>query len=144
MIDPRGQDLKTFLASGPDEPCVMLNLLRFTDDGASGYENYLRHFRPFAEARGATILYYGHGAAPLVAEDGQAWDAVLLVHYPSRRAFSDMVRDDAYQAGAYLRTQSLVEAVLQPTSPVDFGGEPAPTFTRRSRTVRNDPDKLSR
>lgn len=53
--------------------------------------------------------------APVVAEDGQAWDAVLLVRYPSRRVFSDMVRDPVYQEGTHLRTEALVEAVLQPT-----------------------------
>jgi hypothetical protein len=41
--------------------------------------------------------------------------AVLLVRYPSRRAFSDMVRDPEYQVGTHLRTEALTEAVLQPT-----------------------------
>jgi hypothetical protein len=41
--------------------------------------------------------YYGHGVDPIVAESGQAWDAVLLVSYPSRRAFFEMVRDAVYQ-----------------------------------------------
>ena len=40
---------------------------------------------------------------------------MLLVRYPSRRAFSDMVRDPDYQEGTHLRTGALVEAVLQPT-----------------------------
>ncbi len=66
----------------------------------------------------AFVVYFGHGVVPLVAEDGQGWDAVLLVSYPSRRAFSDMVRDPGYQEGTHLRTEALVEAVLQPTVPV--------------------------
>ena len=40
---------------------------------------------------------------------------MLLVRYPSRRAFSDMVRDPEYQVGTHLRTEALTEAVLQPT-----------------------------
>ena len=63
------------------------------------------------------MLYFGHGAPALVAEPGQDWDAVLLVSYPSRRAFSDMVRDPEYQRGTHLRTEALVEATLQPTTP---------------------------
>jgi len=118
VIDPTGQDLKAFLEAGPDEPVVMLNLLRFAEDGEDGYAEYLRHFRPHAEARGARVLHYGLGGDALVAEDGQAWDAVLVVSYPTRRSFSEMVRDPAYQEGAHLRTQSLVEAVLQPTTTV--------------------------
>ena len=114
-IDPTGRDMKAFLAEAPDEPVTMLNLLRFADGGAARYAEYLAHFRRTAAPFGAEIVYYGHGRAPVVAEPGQAWDAVLLVRYPSRKAFSDMVRDPDYQAGTHLRSGSLVEAVLQPT-----------------------------
>jgi uncharacterized protein (DUF1330 family) len=114
-VNPTGAAMKAFLADDPDQPVVMLNLLRFADDGRRGYEAYLAHFVPHADAVGASVVYYGRGLHPLVAEEGQAWDAVLLVSYPSRRAFSEMVREPAYQAGTHLRTQALVEAVLQPT-----------------------------
>lgn len=115
-IDPTGKDLKRFLAHEPERPVVMLNLLRFKDGGAEGYADYLRHFRRFAEQVGASIIYYGLGSDPIVAEQGQDWDAVLLVSYPSRFAFSEMVRDEEYQRGTHLRTDSLIEAVLQPTA----------------------------
>lgn len=121
-IDPRGKDLKAFLEADPDAPVVMLNLLRFVDGGQAQYEDYLRHFRSHAEARGAELLYYGTGDAPLVAEPGQDWDAVLLVRYPTRRSFSEMVADPGYQAGASLRSGALVEAVLQPTVPGRLAG----------------------
>jgi uncharacterized protein (DUF1330 family) len=128
-IDPSGRRLKESLATDPDQPVTMLNLLRFVPGGEESYADYLRHFRPFAERVGATVLYYGLGATPLVAEAGEDWDAVLLVAYPSRRAFSDMVRDPAYQTGTQLRTKSLVAAVLQPT--VNAGAtvwpDPSPT-----------------
>lgn len=119
-IDPRGRDLKQFLDKEPDAPVVMLNLLRFAEGGQETYEDYLRHFRPHAESHGAKIIHYGHGGTALVAEAGQEWDAVLIVRYPSRRSFSEMVADPGYRAGAHLRTGSLVEAVLQPTTPVTF------------------------
>lgn len=114
-IDPRGRDLKAFLEKDPDPPVVMLNLLRFREGGEEAYDEYLRHFGSHAETRGATVLYYGRGDSALVAETGQDWDAVLLVRYPTRRAFSDMVSDPEYQAGTHLRSGALVEAVLQPT-----------------------------
>jgi uncharacterized protein (DUF1330 family) len=116
-INPTGQGLKSFLEAAPDEPVVMLNLLRFREGGRERYEEYLSHFGGHAREVGGEVLYYGDGAAALVAEDGQAWDAVLLVSYPTRRAFSDMVRNPAYQEGTHLRDEALVEAVLQPTSP---------------------------
>ena len=109
--------MKAFLAVEPDQPIVMLNLLRFAEGGAERYDEYIAHFRPYAAQVGATVVYFGHGGDPIVAEHGQDWDAVLLVSYPSRRAFSDMVRDPGYQEGTHLRTEALVEAVLQPTTP---------------------------
>lgn len=117
VIDPTGADLKRYLAEDPGGPVVMLNLLRFRPDGGrERYAEYLEHFRRTSGPFGAEVLYVGDGANPLVAEAGQDWDAVLLARYPGRRAFSDMVRDPAYQAGSALRTQALVEAVLQPTT----------------------------
>lgn len=116
-VDPRGADLKRYLAEDPGGPVVMLNLLRFkADGGRERYLEYVEHFRTTAAPHGAEVLYVGDGSTPLVAEEGQAWDAVLLVRYPSRQAFSDMVRDPAYSAGTHLRTEALEEAVLQATS----------------------------
>ena len=68
-------------------------------------------------AGGLTGQAYHLGVLSALAEAGQAWDAVLLVRYPSRQAFSDMVRDPAYNAGTHLRTDALEEAVLQATVP---------------------------
>ncbi|MFI7311880.1 DUF1330 domain-containing protein [Streptomyces hygroscopicus] len=120
MIEIDGRELDTLLAEDPGGPVVMLNLLRFRPDG--GRESYQR----YADALGAEINaryglrveYLGDGGRALVAEDGQAWDMVALVRYPDRRAFVDMIRDPDYRAAAHLRSEALVEAVLQPTSPI--------------------------
>lgn len=117
-VDPTGRDLKRFLAEDPGGPVVMLNLLRFLPDGGrESYREYARRFSQESERFGAEVLYVGDGSTPLVAEDGQSWDAVLIVRYPSRQAFSDMVRDPAYSAITHLRTEALSEAVLQATVP---------------------------
>ena len=116
-VDPTGRDLKEFLASNEDGPVVMLNLLRFKPDGRASYEQYadavVTRFLPRV---GGELIYAGSGGPALVAEDGQAWDAVLLVRYPSRSAFSRMVADSEYQEVTRLRTEALTEAVLQPTT----------------------------
>ncbi len=118
MIDPTGTDLKRFLAEDPGGPVVMLNLLRYRPDGGrEKYGQYVEHFRRTSAKYGAEVLYVGDGSTALVSEPGQSWDSVLLVRYPSRRAFSDMVRDPDYQPGTDLRTGALVEAVLQATVP---------------------------
>jgi uncharacterized protein (DUF1330 family) len=117
-VDPRGADLKAFLAGEPDEPIVMLNLLRFAVGGRESYAKYAAALRErFLQRYGAQVLYAGDGDTALVAENGQQWDAVLLVRYPNRRAFSAMVADPEYQEVTHWRTEALTEAVLQPTRP---------------------------
>ena len=37
-IDPRGSDLKRFLADDSGDPVIMLKLLRFVDGGRETYE----------------------------------------------------------------------------------------------------------
>ena len=116
-VDPTGADLKRFLESTPDEPVVMLNLLRFAEGGRERYEEYAQAILPFLERVGARVLYLGDTSTALVAPESHDWDAVLLVRYPSRRAFSAMVADPDYQRITELRTKALSDAVLQATAP---------------------------
>jgi uncharacterized protein (DUF1330 family) len=116
-VDPTGHDLKRFLAEDDGNPITMLNLLRFKPEGGrESYNAYAGAIVPFLERVGGTVLYFGETATPLVApESDTPWDAVLLVRYPSRVAFSAMVADPEYQQITHLRTAALDAAVLQPT-----------------------------
>ncbi len=116
-VDPTGADLKAFMDADDGGPVTMLNLLRFAPGGRERYAEYSRAVvSTFLPRVGGEVVYAGQGHAALVAEDGQAWDAVLLVRYPSRAAFSQMVSDPEYQQVTHLRTEALAEAVLQPTT----------------------------
>jgi uncharacterized protein (DUF1330 family) len=84
-LDPRGADLKRYPALS----------------------------ETFLPRHGGQVLYAGDGSTSLVAEPGQDWNVVLLVQYPSRKRFSQMVADPEYQQVAPLRTDALGEAVLQ-------------------------------
>ena len=112
-VDPTGADLKRFLAEDPGGPVVMLNLLQFREDGASSYREYTERIGPFLEKVGGEVIHAGDLGTALVAPDGWSWDALLLVRYPSREAFSQMVADPEYQQITGLRTAALDEAVLQ-------------------------------
>ncbi|BAD58163.1 DUF1330 domain-containing protein [Nocardia farcinica] len=117
-VDPRGRDIKRYLAEDPGGPVVMLNLLRFAEGGRESYARYADALREtFLPRYGAEVLYAGDGSTVLVAEEGQSWDAVLIVRYPSRDAFSRMVADPEYQQVTAWRTEALEEAVLQATVP---------------------------
>ncbi|MDV6260602.1 DUF1330 domain-containing protein [Rhodococcoides yunnanense] len=117
-VDPTGHDLKRYLQEDTDGPVVMLNLLRFADGGREQYAKYAQAVGDTCLPKyGARVLCSGEGSTPLVAEDGQARDAVLLVQYPSRKAFTDMVADPEYQQVTSMRTEARQEAVLQATVP---------------------------
>ena len=116
-VDPTGADLKRYLREDPGGPVVMLNLLKFKPDGRPSYAAYAREIKPFLDELGAEIVYLGDLSTELVPRpEGFDWDAVLLVRYPSREAFSQMVRNPDYQAITHLRTDALSEAVLQASS----------------------------
>jgi uncharacterized protein (DUF1330 family) len=113
------EGLHRYLAEDPGGLVVMLNLLRFrADGGAESCFSYAERFGSTGlnERYGIEVLYAGSGSTALVAEDGQAWDMVVLVKYPSRQSFIDMIRDPKYQAIEHLRTEALLESVLQATA----------------------------
>ena len=120
MIEIDDRALDTLLAENPGGPVVMLNLLRFRPDGGrESYRRYAEALGPAINTRyGVQVEYLGDGGRALDAEDGQEWDMVLLVRYPSRQAFADMIRDPEYQAVSHFRSEALVESVLQPSVPL--------------------------
>jgi uncharacterized protein (DUF1330 family) len=102
-------------------PLVMLNLLAFKPDGGrERYEEYGAAVAPLLEQAGGRIVFLGQPAQALLGED--SWDLVVLVEYPSRQAFLEMVGSAGYQAIGHLRTEALVKGELHPMDP----GEGAP------------------
>ncbi len=116
-VDPTGQDLKRYLEEDPGGPVVMLNLLRYRPDGEASYRAYTDALAGYLPRIGAEVLYVGDCSTVLVAPPEWGWDALLVVRYPSRAAFSAMVHDPEYQRVTHLRTEALTEAVLQATVP---------------------------
>ena len=113
-LDPEAP--RAFAERAEDGPLVMLNLLAFRPDG--GRERYARYgeaAQPHLERVGGRLLgAYEPGPTLIGAE---SWDLVLLVEYPTRRAFLDMVASPGYQAIAGLRTEALERAALVPLDP---------------------------
>ena len=104
-----------FLSEEDDAPVVMLNLLRFVPDG--GRERHLQYLRlaePILARFGARILFRGDGLDVLTTGQVQGWDAVLLVQYPRRTAFREMVEDAEYQKAFEVGKAALADIVLQP------------------------------
>ena len=119
MISLIADRFDAFIAEDKEEPVVMLNLLRFkVDGGREMYQDYLAAAGPIVQWHGGAITFAGDGLTALAAETGQTWDAVVLVRYPSRRAFADLIADPDYAKADALRMAALEEAVLQPVRPV--------------------------
>ncbi len=110
-----------------DKPVVQLNLLEYADDGGESYAKYGRVALPQITKRGGKILYSG---TPLV--DNQVsghWDRVILVYYPTRASFLDMMADPEYQVGLPFRSAGLKRTVLYAFAqrPADALPGPVPT-----------------
>ena len=86
-------------------PIVMVNLMRFRerslDGDGSGWDAYLRYSVltvPMIKARGGTLLWTGNAkAVALGRKDGNKWDYLALVYYPSVAAFVDMMTSAEYE-----------------------------------------------
>lgn len=95
-------------ALNDDGPVTMLNLVklrdRSTDGNGSGWDAYLRYSAatmPMIKARGGTVLWSGRADAVALGDPAQGdWDFVVLVRYPSRSAFLDMMTSAEYETVA--------------------------------------------
>jgi uncharacterized protein (DUF1330 family) len=100
------------IASLPDSgPVVMVNLLRLRDREA--YKRYSELAMPLIKARGGTVLWAGHGEAVAFGDPASDhWDYIVLVRYPSRAAFVDMVGSPDYAQANLLREQAVQRHVI--------------------------------
>ena len=98
-------NIKGLKEAGPEGPIVMVNLMRFRkrslDGDGSGWDAYLRYSAltvPMIKARGGTLLWTGDAkAVALGAQEGNQWDYLALVYYPSVAAFIDMMTSADYE-----------------------------------------------
>jgi len=115
--EPPNEDGFAALLSRLDEgPVTMLNLLAFKPDG--GRERYLEYgaaVTPLLKKAGGRVVFQG-AASPALLGDA-SWDLVLLVEYPTRQAFLEMIQSPEYQAIAHLRTEALTKGELHPLDP---------------------------
>lgn len=100
-----------------ESPFVMLNLLKFkSDDGFDTYKNYLANASGIVSEVGARVIYMGKPNEMLQGQE--TWDFIMLVEYPSRKAFMEMINNPAYQEIHKDRMSSTERAVLYVTEPL--------------------------
>lgn len=114
----------------PDQPVVMVNLLRFRDQAAyadtdqaepcSGREAYKRYSQTSLQtiaAVGGRVIFGGKAREALIGPQGERWHQAFLVQYPSPAAFRAMMAMPQYQACVHHRTAALADSRLIPLSP---------------------------
>lgn len=118
-IESNEDQFKRLAENKNDEPFVMLNLLKFKKEGGKdAYFRYIKESGPFVEGVGAKVLYFGK--ANELLNGTQDWDIVILVRYPSRKAFLRMANNPDYLKVHEFREAALERAVLYATDPVKF------------------------
>lgn len=102
---------------------AMINLLRFNrPDGAQHYERYAREVQPHLERVGAAPIYAGTAQTFVIGEGLRPWwDAIIVVRYPTRQAFLDMVSDEGYADVHVHRAAALERAELIATTAWESG-----------------------
>jgi len=107
------------LMNAPDEgPVVMLNLLKFKPrEGASEYNKYGGAVVQMVEATGGKVLWMGKVDQTLIGPVDEAWDAIALVQYPSRKAFVEMTSSKDYDAAHQHRESGLERTLVLACTP---------------------------
>jgi hypothetical protein len=122
---------RAWMEADDGKPVYMLNLMRFYPQlrripGAPAFSGTPQQSNAHYEARTMPLLFE-RGGYPLIAGPPQGanlmsyepgldgWSRMLVVRYPSRRAFMQLVTDPAYGPGEPYKLMAL-KVVLTPTS----------------------------
>lgn len=115
--------------ANPDEPVIMINLLRFAArahegygcDGMTGQEAYAEYGRrlmaldpPFA---GTPVVLAGTHV-DVIAPDDEHWDQMILVRYDSAAAFMEATSRPDYLEASKCRDAALDDSRLILSTPV--------------------------
>ena len=108
-------------------PVRMLNLLKYNAkadysghpretpcSGEKAYERYRKHALPLAEEYGGVVVFSGNSLPAIIGPETEHWDEILLVEYPSVKAFFEMANSEKYQSFAYHRTAAVSDSRLVP------------------------------
>ena len=102
-VEPTASQIQAFAAQTDDtSPFIMLNLLRYREQ---------------ADYVDGTVCFAGAAQTVVIGPEGEQWDDVFLIQYPSRQAFFDMLSSEQYRAIGYHRTAALDDSRLVAIAP---------------------------
>ena len=132
-VNPTGEQFREFRESSKQGPFVMVNLLKFSaggrehgETGRESYERYAGLVEALLGKAGGRLLWLGSVDQVFIGMEEDGFDHVMLVEYPSRQAFLDMVSSPEYLEANRYREAGLEKAVLLAVAPIfsRFGKKP--------------------
>lgn len=130
VIDPTPAQFEALAGSDDESPIVMVNLIRFKDratgidegkTGAEAYGIYGQNIAPYLAEAGGEVLIATTSVDSIIGPEEPEWDMVILVRYPSRKAFLGMISNPGYLKEHEHRVAGVEEARLI-LSAQAFGG----------------------
>ncbi len=134
-FQPTADQFRAFRDDPYDGPIAQVNLLKFRvraeygadepehgadEPGAAAYQRYVDAFQVAADEVGASCLLYGHAERYFIGQGD--WDAVLVMHFPSRAAFIETLNHPEYHEMHRHRDAGLLCQDLLTTRPVAANG----------------------
>lgn len=124
-IHPTEDQVQEFLSRQEDGPIIMINLLKFkraagadTAAAEKQYEQYMLRVAPMLEKVGGRLVWMADVNQVFIGTEADQWDRVLLVEYPSRAAFFQMISDPAYMEAHKDRESALENSALLPSKTI--------------------------
>ncbi|HNY65981.1 MAG TPA: DUF1330 domain-containing protein [Deltaproteobacteria bacterium] len=124
-INPTGEQLGLLRKSSKQGPFVMVNLLKFKSEGRrsgetgrESYERYTGLVEALLRKAGGRLLWLGSVDQVFIGLDSDGFDHVMLVEYPSRQAFLQMVSSPEYLEANQDREAGLERTVLLAADPL--------------------------
>jgi uncharacterized protein (DUF1330 family) len=115
-INLTSETLNDFISIEVEGKFQMINLLKFkeaVDDstvtGVEKYAEYMKAVMPFFMKSEGRIIYEGKTLFSLIGPD-EEWDKILIVEYPSKSHFINMITTKGYPAE--LRAAALEDSRL--------------------------------
>lgn len=110
-IEPTQAQIAALMSTELVGPVHMVNLLKFKgDEGRASYARYAAGILSHLARVGGSVVFRGHQRMTVIGDD--AWDEVIIVEYPSRQAFIDMIMHPDYLKLAQHRTAALEDSRL--------------------------------
>ena len=132
-LNPRAIDELSKVPDG--QPFAIINLLLYKEwasyspetvteklTGKQAYERYSELSVPFVNKVGGVPMWRGTFSINLIGPESEVWDEILIMQYPARSAFQQMLDDPEYKEIVFHRTAAVKDSRLySATSPQSIG-----------------------